>query len=237
MRTLRLALAVAACTIGGASYASPIIDGMYDDDYGAPTATVLYSANAPEHNFDAPTGLARAGYNIYLTSDANFVYGLIQATLAPQGIAGTFANLYFDLDPAAGNGSDLGFEIGATSIRAFAPGVSGYAAVSGASAAANGQNVEFRIANSAFTGPIAGLFYEPTQTFAKAGDQVVLRLSQSLSYSVAGGPTYGPNRLGTVTIGAGTSPAPEPASWLMMMAGFGLVGAALRRRRIAVSFA
>ena len=29
---------------------------------------------------------------------------------------------------------------------------------------------------------------------------------------------------------------PEPASWAMMVAGFGLVGAALRRRQVAVSF-
>jgi hypothetical protein len=32
-------------------------------------------------------------------------------------------------------------------------------------------------------------------------------------------------------------PAPEPASWAMMLGGFGLVGAAMRRRKSAVSFA
>ena len=36
----------------------------------------------------------------------------------------------------------------------------------------------------------------------------------------------------------GTSPAPEPASWALMLGGFGMVGGALRsRRRIAASFA
>ena len=33
-----------------------------------------------------------------------------------------------------------------------------------------------------------------------------------------------------VTSGAGTA-VPEPATWTMMIAGFGLVGGALRRRR------
>jgi hypothetical protein len=30
---------------------------------------------------------------------------------------------------------------------------------------------------------------------------------------------------------AGPGPVPEPASWLMMIGGFGIVGAALRRHR------
>jgi hypothetical protein len=35
----------------------------------------------------------------------------------------------------------------------------------------------------------------------------------------------------------GTSTVPEPATWLSMIVGFGLAGATLRRRRVAVSFA
>ena len=34
-----------------------------------------------------------------------------------------------------------------------------------------------------------------------------------------------------------SSAAPEPASWAMMIAGFGLLGAAMRRRKVAMSFA
>ena len=34
----------------------------------------------------------------------------------------------------------------------------------------------------------------------------------------------------------GVSNAPEPASWALMLGGFGLVGSAMRRRRTAVSF-
>ena len=34
-----------------------------------------------------------------------------------------------------------------------------------------------------------------------------------------------------------TAPVPEPATWAMMIAGFGLMGATMRRRRTSVSFA
>ena len=36
--------------------------------------------------------------------------------------------------------------------------------------------------------------------------------------------------------GAATEAVPEPASWALMLGGFGLIGAAMRRRRTAVSF-
>jgi hypothetical protein len=36
---------------------------------------------------------------------------------------------------------------------------------------------------------------------------------------------------------APTNPVPEPATWAMMIGGFGLVGASMRRRKVSVSFA
>lgn len=46
-------------------------------------------------------------------------------------------------------------------------------------------------------------------------------------------------RSGVVTLAsvAGTAPVPEPAVWAMMIAGFGVAGAAMRRRKVAVAFA
>jgi hypothetical protein len=38
-------------------------------------------------------------------------------------------------------------------------------------------------------------------------------------------------------IASEAAPVPEPAAWALMIAGFGLAGAALRRRRTVVSFA
>jgi hypothetical protein len=40
-----------------------------------------------------------------------------------------------------------------------------------------------------------------------------------------------------VLFSTGTPPVPEAATWAMMVAGLGIVGAAMRRRKTAVSFA
>ena len=41
----------------------------------------------------------------------------------------------------------------------------------------------------------------------------------------------------TVTIGDAISGVPEPTGWALMLSGFGLVGAAMRRKRLAMRFA
>ena len=42
----------------------------------------------------------------------------------------------------------------------------------------------------------------------------------------------------TINIGAASGPVPEPATWAMMIGGFGAIGAAMRRRRrVSVTFA
>lgn len=204
------------------------VDGNIDAAYGAPSATVLYSPTAPDSNFGTPGPTARAGYDIYLTNDAFNVYGLVD--FVAGDFVGNFANLYFDLNPTVGDGSDLGFEIGLNSVNAFIPGKNGQPGFSAllspsvfATAVVPGGGLEFSLASNLFTGPITGLDYYTGQTFENT---ITLRLSQSLSYSVAGGSTYGPNRLGAITLAA---PAvPEPTSWAMMLVGFGGIGAALR---------
>ncbi|MFN3370372.1 MAG: PEPxxWA-CTERM sorting domain-containing protein [Sphingomonadaceae bacterium] len=52
-----------------------------------------------------------------------------------------------------------------------------------------------------------------------------------------GGIAYGANGGNFIASGSGTfaGAIPEPATWALMIAGFGLVGAAARRRRIAVA--
>lgn len=48
-------------------------------------------------------------------------------------------------------------------------------------------------------------------------------------------PFFGGPALLTISDGSGTGSAvPEPASWAMLIGGFGLVGASLRRRRVAM---
>lgn len=130
-------------------------------------------------------------------------------------MGGPFANI--DLDPANGNGSGLGFELSTGSKNAFVPGMNGNVARSGITVAqsADGLTLEFAIPTSLLTAPIAGLTYYDNEQFPSASSpDVVLRLPQSFGYSVAGGATYGDDRLGRVAVVAG-------------LAGIG----ALRRRR------
>jgi hypothetical protein len=221
-----LIAAAAMAAIATSAHASISVDGALDGAY-VHTATVAYDPAAPEGNFQSATGASDAiGYDIYLASDANNVYGYLK-TSGPGTEVGDFANLYWDLDPANGNGSDIGFEV--TNSRGFVAGGSGYSPVALTYFASSGI-VEFSIPNSYFMVPMAGLEgqYDPAQQFAAVGDKITLRLSQSFGYSVAGGPTYGDNRLGSVTLGGAV---PEPAGWSMMILGFLGAGSALRSRR------
>ena len=56
---------------------------------------------------------------------------------------------------------------------------------------------------------------------------------------VAGGQLYGVAIAGERTVGGGNGAVPEPATWAMMLVGFGAIGGALRyrRRKTSVSFA
>lgn len=232
-----LLIGAAALAVAASPAAAAItVDGVRDAAYGAASATVATDPAAPEGNFQSATNSARAGYDIYLNSSAGKVYGFFDLTGGTP--VGNFANLYFDLDPTKANGSDLGFEISTQRVTAFIPGKNGQpgfnkdldSSVFEVANVADG-GIEFSLDTSLFTGPIPGLAYYDPQFFEGT---ITLRLSQSLSYSVAGGASYGPNRLGAITLAA----IPEPASWALMIGGFGLAGTALRRRaRTAVTFA
>jgi hypothetical protein len=226
---------LAALGLFAVSAQAIVVDGYYDAAYGVATASVAYNPAAPTSNFGAPTNESNAiAYSIYLNASAGNVYGYLRADPTSGGSSvGAFANVYFDIDPlrAVPNGSDLGFENGAGGARVFVPGLSGPVAAPGVTVAISLDQlgIEFSIPNSYFTGPVAGLTYYGDEIFPTTGDKITLRLSQSFGYSVAGGATYGVDRLGSVYLSA----VPEPASWGLIIAGFGLTGAALRRRRLA----
>lgn len=195
--------------------------------YPAHGATVVVQENsaAPTSNFGSPTNQATVGYTIQLGSDASNVTGILTTSNAS---ALPFANLYFDLDYLTRAGSDLGFELNANggNMNAFVPGVSGSASVGGITTSFVGGVFTFAIPKTYFTSAIAGLSYNPALTFG--GDTVRLNLSQSFSYSVAGGQAfYGSDRLGIASVAA----VPEPATWAMLIVGFGLIGGAVRAGR------
>jgi hypothetical protein len=222
---------MSASLMASVAQAAIVVDGNYDTDYGSAKSTVLYDPSAPTSNFSTPTQYNElTSYNIYLKEEGGSVYVFLRAAgETPNPLA--FSNLYFDLDPANNNGSDLGFELNATSADAFIPGVSGNVTLTNITTAesADGLGLEFAIPDSLFTAPIVGLNYYPGQVFPIAGGPITLRLSQSFGYSVAGGATYGDNRLGTVDIGV-ASGVPEPSTWAMMVAGFFGLGFVARRR-------
>jgi hypothetical protein len=224
--------AAAVAAFAGSAHAGITVDGTLDGQYGAPKSSVIFNAAAPTGNFGAPTNETNnVAYDIYLSDMGGTLYGFLQAAGPTGGL--DFANLYFDLDPANNNGSDLGFEIG--NNDAFIPGLPGSATpLPGMTYAIGTNSFEFSISNSYFTTAIPGLSYYPGHTLAAPGGQVVLRLSQAFGYSVAGGASYGDDRLGSFTIDDGV---PEPASWSMMILGFLGVGGALRSRRRQAVFA
>lgn len=73
-------------------------------------------------------------------------------------------------------------------------------------------------------------------TDAAAGLQTIaLNRSGLLSVSL-GGSGFPQIDNVSFTVASATAPVPEPATWAMMIVGFGAVGATLRRRRPAVAF-
>jgi hypothetical protein len=216
-----------ACAFVAPAQASIIVDGLYDSDYGAATAVVTADPGAPNGNFGTPGTTNQIGYSIYLTEQGGNVYGLLRATSDATG--NLWANLYFDIDPANNNGSDLGFEV--ENDRAFVPGIAGYSGPLGLTFATSVDNMglEFVIPDSLFMSPIAGLTYYGGQEFPGPGDKIVLRLSQSFGYAVAGGDTYGADRLGAVDLAAAATPL--PAALPLFASGLGALGVLGWRRK------
>jgi len=235
VNVLRLAATAAIVIAASPALAAPTVDGTVGSgEYGAPTATVATDPAAPTSNFGTPGNTATAGYAIYLNNTNDRLYGAVTQT---GGVAaGPFTNLYFDIDPTTGaGGSELGIEV--SNKRGFVAGTSDYfdlsSAIDFSSVTTGGlTTTEFSIDNSVFRDFIAAAV---AQGYFGAGgytqQDVRLNLSQSLSYSVAGGSSYGAERLGTFSVAASTGAVPEPATWAMMVIGFGAAGYGLRRSR------
>ena len=153
---------------------------------------------------------------------------------ADLSLGDQFTNLYFGTEAA---GATIGFELG---NDVFVPGP-GNNTVYGPSAGiiyVNTPGTDYAhggvgsmstvyIPYIDFTTNILGL---PGFTPFNVGDSLQLRDVQAFSYG--GNNAGGDPRFGFVTLGGGV---PEPASWALMIVGFGSAGAMLRRRRLAAA--
>jgi hypothetical protein len=182
-------------------------------------AIVNYSSTAPENNYGAPTAFSdQVAYSISLSENATDLFGTVteRSDLGGTYNAGSlFANLYFGTGASAYGGSDFGIEV--TNDRAFIPGQAGFYSLAGTGFSFTANATTGVIT---FTLPWAFLETDPLgmgfSTVSAANPDVLLRLSQSLGYSVAGGiVNYGPTDLGLEFLPP-PAQVPEPGSLVLL---------------------
>lgn len=246
----------AALTLGLFSSAAHAItvDGTISlGEYaGAITTLVPYQANAIENSFNSNQGSNTTAYTVFYTSDANNVFIGLQTNQTGPGLDNydrtineglVFTNLYFS--GLIGAPGSVGFEV--FNDRAFKPGGTpgvyypGLAAAGGqyqrtiGTTYANGgapSTIEVSIPWTVFTQNTLNV--GQGFTGIQPGGDLRLTISQSFGYTPSLGDSLQPDpiiRFGTLQAPGGSSAVPEPATWGMMLIGFGIVGVTARRRR------
>jgi hypothetical protein len=223
MAAIHMCAFAGAAMAAGSAFAQVGVDGVIGPEWsGAITHSVGFDPSAPTYgNFGAPVNVNHnVAYDTYMRFDGSFLYFAVAANPANGGAVNGFvwANIYLSTNPAVG--SNIGLEV--TNNNFFVPGVpGGYNAAGITTWATNGTTgvVEVAIPLSFFTTDPLGMGFS---TADPNSGVVQWRLSQSLGYTVAGGPSYGNDRLGLVTL-----PTPGAAA----IAGLGGLCGLRRRRR------
>ena len=222
IRTASVSLVLA---LASSAFAQTGIDGVIDltpvtGDWSGPgviTNTVFFNPGAPTSNFGSPTSENHlSAYTTYMRGDGSYIYLAVAGNTSGGGSGGAgmaFLNAYLS---TTGTGSNIGLEVGNDNF--FIPGGAGGFSALGITDWDNNQTtgvVEVAIPYSFFTSDPLSMGFGTGATF------VQWRLSQALGYSVAGGTSYGDNRLGIIQL-----PTPGAAA----LAGVGLLASARRRR-------
>lgn len=222
MQTPMNSVIAAFALFAAAASAAPVsVNGVLGAEWAGTTfKTVTHNAAAPNGNFGKPGNINDgASYKVGVRADAGYVYVGLEVTGDASYSAGNFANLYFSTNP--GSGSNLGIEV--TNNRYFIPGSASYFDASPYLTfdAKNPGIIELAIDNSFFTSGLQGT--------TPASMEVQLRLSQSFGYSVAGGASYGADRLGVVKL-VPAATVPEPGVLALSLAALGGLAVARRLR-------
>lgn len=199
-------------------------------------------------NINSPGGLAPADGFVFTIQPISNSVGTGGSGIGIGGIPRSFG-IEFDTFPAFGNDPatdhvavDFGEMLdvnGDLASAATAELPSGYLS-SGADLTAwidyDGANLEVRLGSAFDPRPLSALLtYQFDLASVIGGDAAYV------GFTSATGSGYENHDIVNWqfrdTFAPITSDVPEPANWAMFIAGFGLIGAALRRRRIAVRFA
>ena len=237
------ALLLVALPVAGQS---PVgLDGLIGPEWsGITPVQVAYDPSAPLSQFDNP-GPANhhVGYEIFTRRDNDYIYVALRTTGPTDSLNLVFANLSFNLlygpGPMGSSSSGIGFEVlndNAFNTDGVPPPpviVHDTAANYIQSAFFKGTPAQADIIEGAFNWSLflnnslnVSNYTVPPLGSVKG---VLLWRSQSFGYSAVGGPTFGPERLGFLTLPASIT-APEPAS-LSLVALAGIGSLMLRRRK------
>lgn len=217
---------------------------------GTPNASVLFTPQATGQGNPNNVNLANNGVNFQITSDAaGHDFAQIDANTTESVAIGlsNINNLYLLM--SAYNGGNLATitltgSAGATQTFAniYLPDFNGGAGASGYSGGGAGYTVQtvYNVTNvgAGGTGNSSNGAYN-NYNLSEVGLTLGAQFAgQSLVSAEILSLGYEPLLLGVTAVTPDTIPAvPEPASWATMVGGFGLIGAALRRRRMRPSVA
>lgn len=233
------AVLAAACGLPVAANAADLI---VDGGFETPAVTTAgYQSGfvdyAPGASFGGPSGTAwtvvGSGSNVALTNTAEYTGSAGSPTYYNAHSGDQWLDLTGDQDNGArvGVSQSIATDIGTTYQLSFWVG-SFVDVPTSIALEINGVLYGTYANNSAGTSPGQGISCENFVVPVTATDA-----STTLSFFFAGGRSAAGLDDVSFTSPSTTSDVPEPASWALMVGGFGLVGAAMRRRRMVVRFA